>query len=57
MPYLLVGNSKYDSTTKKDRLVGTVRGVLGLSPSSVNNKHVNKGKKRVDNMLKRKKRR
>ena len=57
IPYLLVGNSKYDSTTKKDRLVGTVRGVLGLSPSSVNNKHVSKGKKRVDNMLKRKKRR
>ena len=55
IPYLLVGNSKYDSTTKLERLRNTMNNVLSRPASKRKPKAEARGQKRIEKILKRRK--
>ena len=54
LPYMLVGNSKYDKSTKAGRIKSTARSLMNKPASSVKQKTKNRGKKRVDKIVNKK---
>lgn len=56
LPYLIAGNSEYDPTTKLDRIKHSVSSFLSTPSSNVKSKSVERGKKRVDKVLRKRKR-
>jgi len=57
IPYVLVGNSKYDPTTKAERITASIRNVLSIPPSKTKPEIEAAGKTRIDRVLNKKKKR
>lgn len=51
IPYMIAGNNKYDSTTKKSRITYSVKNFLGKRTIDVDEETVSRGKDKTDKIL------